>query len=418
MIVADFRFSFNGGRSNYNGYVKCSLVSQKQNTTYWELFPTFLTFGFYCCFGGPLAHTNLDREYRFDIYDAVGNQIKTYTFKGRGKNQHSLLSSTNWSGTELMAFRSALKKFEIAASKDANFINRKLKEGSERFNTIINKPIGEREMVLADWLNSGEMPTERELDNAIITAPEDFVGWGLRAISNADKGLYTIALADIEEYIKLNPICNIIRPYFLKAALLYKLDRIGDAYEAICVADKYYPQDEVILLMKGSLLSEAGAYNIALSVFEEASRINPNNVETLKTISQLRKICQQLVADRERADIDEANRRAMAMQMLSNATSNAAISISNIVQPNKTNSQSFIANSAAQKSNGNSGESRTKTRTCSMCNGKGWIAGTSTASFDSSTSYYCEDCHREVPSSHSHDICPSCMGKKEITTIR
>lgn len=49
--------------------------------------------------------------------------------------------------------------------------------------------------------------------------------------------------------------------------------------------------------------------------------------------------------------------------------------------------------------------------TCSLCNGKGWIAGTSTPVYSANKSYYCKECGRDVPASHSHDICPSCNGK-------
>ena len=58
------------------------------------------------------------------------------------------------------------------------------------------------------------------------------------------------------------------------------------------------------------------------------------------------------------------------------------------------------------------------TKTCSLCNGKGWIAGCSTTTYVNTGSYYCPDCGRSVPQSHSHDICPSCGGKGTTPTIR
>lgn len=55
---------------------------------------------------------------------------------------------------------------------------------------------------------------------------------------------------------------------------------------------------------------------------------------------------------------------------------------------------------------------------CSLCHGKGWIAGTSTPTYGSGGTYYCSECGRNVPASHSHDRCPSCNGKGYIEKIR
>lgn len=68
--------------------------------------------------------------------------------------------------------------------------------------------------------------------------------------------------------------------------------------------------------------------------------------------------------------------------------------------------------------NNNGGGSRITTKQCSLCHGKGWIAGTSTPTYGNSSSYYCPDCGRNVPASHSHDKCPSCNGKGTIQSIR
>lgn len=65
-----------------------------------------------------------------------------------------------------------------------------------------------------------------------------------------------------------------------------------------------------------------------------------------------------------------------------------------------------------------SGGSSVVKQQCSLCHGKGWIAGTSTPTYGSSSSYYCSECGRQVPGSHSHDRCPSCSGTGYITTIR
>ena len=54
---------------------------------------------------------------------------------------------------------------------------------------------------------------------------------------------------------------------------------------------------------------------------------------------------------------------------------------------------------------------------CSMCKGKGWIAGCSTPNYGTG-SYICHECDRTVPASHSHDKCPACNGKGYINKIK
>lgn len=51
----------------------------------------------------------------------------------------------------------------------------------------------------------------------------------------------------------------------------------------------------------------------------------------------------------------------------------------------------------------------TRSKVCSLCNGKGWTAGCSTPNYGTGN-FYCRDCGREVPGSHSHDRCVSCGG--------
>lgn len=55
--------------------------------------------------------------------------------------------------------------------------------------------------------------------------------------------------------------------------------------------------------------------------------------------------------------------------------------------------------------------------TCSMCNGKGWIAGSKSPNYGTG-SYWCSDCQRTVLASHSHDRCPGCSGTGEVRKIR
>ncbi len=62
--------------------------------------------------------------------------------------------------------------------------------------------------------------------------------------------------------------------------------------------------------------------------------------------------------------------------------------------------------------NNNSGNRiRTGGKTCSYCNGKGWVAGSKGVWYPGSSGYYCSECGRDVNPNHSHDRCPSCNGR-------
>lgn len=54
---------------------------------------------------------------------------------------------------------------------------------------------------------------------------------------------------------------------------------------------------------------------------------------------------------------------------------------------------------------------------CSLCNGKGWIAGSKSSTYGNTGTYWCSECQRSVNQSHSHDKCPSCSGKGYITGV-
>ena len=64
---------------------------------------------------------------------------------------------------------------------------------------------------------------------------------------------------------------------------------------------------------------------------------------------------------------------------------------------------------------GNSGHigsnSSTYRQTCSLCGGKGWIAGSKTPTYGNSGTHWCSECGKTVNASHSHDSSPSCGGK-------
>lgn len=50
-------------------------------------------------------------------------------------------------------------------------------------------------------------------------------------------------------------------------------------------------------------------------------------------------------------------------------------------------------------------------KTCSLCKGKGWIAGSKSPTYGNNSRQWCSTCDREVNASHSHDRCPSCSGR-------
>ena len=71
---------------------------------------------------------------------------------------------------------------------------------------------------------------------------------------------------------------------------------------------------------------------------------------------------------------------------------------------------------------GNSGHigsnSSTYRQTCSLCGGKGWIAGSKTPTYGNSGTHWCSECGKTVNASHSHDSCPSCGGKGYYNKIK
>lgn len=64
------------------------------------------------------------------------------------------------------------------------------------------------------------------------------------------------------------------------------------------------------------------------------------------------------------------------------------------------------------------GSSVVERKTCSLCKGKGWIAGSKSSTYGLSGKYWCKDCQQNVGYSHSHDSCPSCGGKGYINGIK
>lgn len=72
---------------------------------------------------------------------------------------------------------------------------------------------------------------------------------------------------------------------------------------------------------------------------------------------------------------------------------------------------------AESEYNNTQGASTVKS-TCSLCGGKGWIAGSSTPTYGNSSTHWCTECARTVGASHSHNRCPSCSGLGYIKKIQ
>ena len=71
-----------------------------------------------------------------------------------------------------------------------------------------------------------------------------------------------------------------------------------------------------------------------------------------------------------------------------------------------------------QPSNSGSSGSVVGSKTCSLCHGRGWIAGSKTATYGNGGTYWCSECQSNVGASHSHDRCPSCGGRGTVPTIK
>lgn len=405
--------SFRQNKSDFNGYVRCDLVGRKEKLKVWGIAPAIVTCLYWTLLGGPFGHCTFERDFKFDIINAEGDIVKTYYIKGKKNNSHSLYSANNYDGTDLAAFKDALKKLEKQLAEDSNELNASLIASSNEIRRQIERPFTDRDLLLAEWLNSGVYPSVWEMNQAIADAPDDYVAWGLRAMYNYENEKYTAALVDLDKYCSLNPTCKILRPHFYRAEILYSFNRKDEALEALQLAKAYYGEDENFLLLEGAIFSDCGALEPALKSMQTAVAINSDNLSAIQCIANLKQGIEDMRAEKRRQKQEEQMRRAMAIAQVSNAMTNISNSLTQI------NNSQYSTVQTNTRTNGvtTNQTSIVKTKDCSMCHGKGWIAGTSGVSFSSSHSYYCDECHREVPSSHSHDQCPSCRGKCQITTL-
>lgn len=75
---------------------------------------------------------------------------------------------------------------------------------------------------------------------------------------------------------------------------------------------------------------------------------------------------------------------------------------------------SQVENNINRSSPSFEGTSSSSRKTCSLCHGKGWIRGSSTATYGNTGTHWCSECGEQVNASHSHNKCPSCGGKGYI----
>lgn len=399
----------------FNGYIKCKITDAKEKGKAWGIPFMILT----CCLDPVAGHVKFEREYEFDIFDALGQKIATYNIKGTKNNTMCLYSTNNYDGTEVLALKNALKKLYEQMDNDAPMLNRKLNIASNSLRTELNKRINERDMVLADWINSGEKLPINTINEAIEEAPNDYVGWGLRIQYHMDHGSYNAALNDIETYCTLNPTCRIIMPYYLKANLLYRLGRKEDALESLVLAKAYHPDNEYIYILEGLIFTDFGIITNAIQSYEKAVSINPDDENSIKIIQALRLTKKELTQMKAKEEAEEWAKKSAALNQIATAYNNISTSLTYLTSRPLNNKGVNSNKNGNDRYNGNINlhdQNRTTTKVCSMCHGKGWVVGNSNMSFGNNK--YCDECQRVVPESHSHDECPSCQGNGEITTIK
>lgn len=399
----------------YYGMVRCTAVTNKCKAKLWGIAPMVLTLCNYALCNGPLGHCTFEKEYVFDIVDAKGSTVKSYKILGKKNNIMTLYGSNNYEGTEFCVFQNALKTFETLASNDAAWLNARLTPVAMDVYDKINGKITERDIILADWLNSGEYPTMEELNQAVTDAPNDYVGWGLRANYYLENRMYSSAMADFEKYSEINPACRIMTPIAQKAQILYNLNRKDEALDALQTAKALYPDMDNIYVLEGMIYSECGSVEMAYKSLEKALSVNPDNLSAIEGLDYLTNARKEIKAERKRREIDEATRKAMAMSMIAQSMQTVSNSI-NTANSWKNSSNNNVDGQSSERTSSSDAKSRVKTKDCSLCRGKGWIAGTSGMSMGGYT-HYCKECGREVPSSHSHDDCPSCRGNGKVTRI-
>jgi len=393
------------------GVVRCKLIMHKEKTRIWGCIPPLC---FFALMGlTPSGHINLERDYAFEICDVFGNVVSNYKIRGSKNLTCLLLGSDNYEGCELAAFKNALKKFEVAASKDASIINRKLIDAYESMSSIDKKP----DDVILSWIETDEPLVSiidiNELNKIIVKAPDDYAAIGVRALYNIENGNFIGAIEDLNSYISLNPACAIIRPYYLKAKTLYTLGRNDEALDALQFAKALQPNDEEIYLLEGQIFANCNSLDKAISAFKKVEILNPNNIDVINASNNLKSLLSERLNSLEQEKNEEWNRKIVAMHIGTNALNTAANGLANL--NNIKSKQPISGSSANTYSTSNKSTTRIKEVDCSTCDGTGSVISLSAPNFGGT--HYCDECKKEVSDSHYHKPCMSCKGSGKVKRI-
>ena len=249
------------------------------------------------------------------------------------------------------------------------------------------------------------------MNDRIKKSPDDYTARGFRSIILAKNGKYTSAIRDIEKLCREVPTLKAFNPYALKSEWLLEIGKYNEAITAGKLATLFLPKQEVSWSTYAIALANAGIFKEAGRAFQKASEINPDNSRYRQLTSEMKKY--SLLAEENIRDYNNSvmETQLNAFRRATSAFNATAVTLSNLNRNNPT----VVNNNNFNDSGSSSQKSIVKEVECSLCHGKGWIAGTKGVSIGGS--YYCDECHREVPSSHSHDICPSCRGNKTIKRI-
>lgn len=172
---------------------------------------------------------------------------------------------------------------------------------------------------------------------------------------------------------------------------LIRNNRSGDAFGYLQAELKDdYPSDPNVQFGYATLLQELG---IALNNEGMAAAYSLNLAKAAVATSQIQAA------------------KALQIQLLGTAAIKGHQGAQLMLQVMGAAAKSYSApaSSAPSYDNNNGGSGGRKKR-CSLCNGKGWISGSKTTTYGNLGTTWCEECGREVPTSHSHDRCPSCGG--------
>ncbi len=410
----------------YNGHIRVKIASTKISGHYAMVAPSILCLGVPMLLGAPICHAGYECNFVFDVCDNYGNIVKSYpvkTYTRKYVSLYALFGDLSIRSPFAVNFKKAMKQFEIDLMNDRHFITSALKKANDKVerSRSVAMDLMEQKGVKAfadhlDYLEVNPLMLQNRLDKVIEEDPRDVYARMFRAFTRANNQNYTGALSDISAYADVNPTCPSSHPYAYKSTLLNMLNR---NLESLIAADKavfYDGNSADSWLALGRAYNKLGLYDKGIPALKRSLEIDPNLVAVYDEIRQCEDMRSQQMASLQAYEYYRQQQAAMAIANASNAISNSMTTLSNLIAPAAPVSSNLSASPQSNQSTHSSGG--TERVECSNCHGKGTVAGTSTASFSSSSSYYCDECHRTVPSSHSHDRCPSCMGKGYVIRIK